>query len=287
MSQTPPGWYDDGQGRLRWWDGTQWTEHTHDLPADSSAPQGQAAAGTAPAASEGQHDEGQTIEGQTVEAQSALDPAAALGLGEPPAAGVPDYSSYGATDTGSAPAGYPGGYVGDEPPKKSRVWVIPVIIIGAVVVLIALVAILIPMLVGLFASTTTTAGGTSVEGSTGDERAAATAVEDYDDAWDDADCALLERVTTADFRTFQGLDDCEVFVATAEQFDAAADDYEVTVTDITAGDGFITVVTEETFLQVVGEDGSELDTPLPGSVSYVYTLVNEDGVWLIDDLIEG
>lgn len=22
---TPPGWYDDGSGRNRWWDGTQWT----------------------------------------------------------------------------------------------------------------------------------------------------------------------------------------------------------------------------------------------------------------------
>jgi hypothetical protein len=22
-----PGWYDDGSGRQRWWDGTQWTEH--------------------------------------------------------------------------------------------------------------------------------------------------------------------------------------------------------------------------------------------------------------------
>ncbi len=24
---TPAGWYDDGSGRLRWWDGQQWTEH--------------------------------------------------------------------------------------------------------------------------------------------------------------------------------------------------------------------------------------------------------------------
>ena len=24
---TPAGWYDDGSGRKRWWDGTQWTEH--------------------------------------------------------------------------------------------------------------------------------------------------------------------------------------------------------------------------------------------------------------------
>ena len=24
---TPQGWYDDGSGRQRWWDGTAWTEH--------------------------------------------------------------------------------------------------------------------------------------------------------------------------------------------------------------------------------------------------------------------
>lgn len=32
---TPPGWYPDGQGGQRWWDGTQWTEHTQPgTPAD-------------------------------------------------------------------------------------------------------------------------------------------------------------------------------------------------------------------------------------------------------------
>lgn len=24
---TPAGWYDDGQGQVRWWDGSTWTEH--------------------------------------------------------------------------------------------------------------------------------------------------------------------------------------------------------------------------------------------------------------------
>ena len=31
---TPPGWYPDGQGGQRWWDGNQWTEHT--LPPEGS-----------------------------------------------------------------------------------------------------------------------------------------------------------------------------------------------------------------------------------------------------------
>lgn len=32
-ANTPPGWYDDGHGSLRWWDGSQWTTHTAPLAA--------------------------------------------------------------------------------------------------------------------------------------------------------------------------------------------------------------------------------------------------------------
>ena len=41
MSTTPPGWYPDGQGGQRWWDGNQWTEHTQ--PAQGDAPEAPAA----------------------------------------------------------------------------------------------------------------------------------------------------------------------------------------------------------------------------------------------------
>lgn len=33
MTTTPPGWYDDGSGRRRWWDGVQWTDHFEPTPA--------------------------------------------------------------------------------------------------------------------------------------------------------------------------------------------------------------------------------------------------------------
>lgn len=39
MSNIPAGWYDDGQGGQRWWDGAQWTEHTQPGPAAPSAPE--------------------------------------------------------------------------------------------------------------------------------------------------------------------------------------------------------------------------------------------------------
>ena len=32
---TAAGWYDDGSGRQRWWDGTQWTDH---YETDQTAP---------------------------------------------------------------------------------------------------------------------------------------------------------------------------------------------------------------------------------------------------------
>ena len=51
---TPPGWYDDGHGQLRWYDGSQWTQHTAPLarPAAPQAPPSQATAQRAPVRTE-------------------------------------------------------------------------------------------------------------------------------------------------------------------------------------------------------------------------------------------
>jgi hypothetical protein len=43
---TPAGWYDDGSGSLRWWDGQQWTGHVRTVahaPTPSAAPEPQSA----------------------------------------------------------------------------------------------------------------------------------------------------------------------------------------------------------------------------------------------------
>lgn len=55
---TPAGWYDDGSGRQRWWDGSQWTENYapagDDVPSGDSSPSAPGPdATTAPAASSG------------------------------------------------------------------------------------------------------------------------------------------------------------------------------------------------------------------------------------------
>ena len=51
-AQAAPGWYDDGTGKQRWWDGSRWTEQYIDLRerdvelhADSATQAGRAAAG--------------------------------------------------------------------------------------------------------------------------------------------------------------------------------------------------------------------------------------------------
>ncbi len=33
MTNAAPGWYDDGAGRQRWWDGQAWTDQYQDSPA--------------------------------------------------------------------------------------------------------------------------------------------------------------------------------------------------------------------------------------------------------------
>lgn len=35
---TPPGWYDVGQGWLRWFDGTEWTDHVHQVESTVPSP---------------------------------------------------------------------------------------------------------------------------------------------------------------------------------------------------------------------------------------------------------
>lgn len=55
---TPAGWYDDGSGRQRWWDGQQWTENfapETPVPQVPQVPQAPAASAVPPYAAAGAH----------------------------------------------------------------------------------------------------------------------------------------------------------------------------------------------------------------------------------------
>lgn len=54
MSDAAEGWYDDGSGTMRWWDGTAWTERTQSPPPPQSGLSGYIAQAQADAASGGQ-----------------------------------------------------------------------------------------------------------------------------------------------------------------------------------------------------------------------------------------
>ncbi|NLP82993.1 DUF2510 domain-containing protein [Microbacterium sp. CFH 90308] len=310
MTTTPPGWYDDGHGALRWWDGAQWTEHVAqpdaevtDAPTEAeivAASQAEAAPGV-PAAQDG----------PAAVDSAAVDPAA-VAAGAPAPAATPEQQTYAAGDpaatlfgvqdapppqagpaaAGAYPAvpGYPAGapYGGpDAPggaftaatePRKSKLWilwlVLGVVLLGVVIA----AAVLIPLLF-LNMATSGGNGGTSV--ASADEQAAVAAVELYDEAWQEADCEAFATSTTEQFQADSGFTDCAAFVAEAELFDDNFDEYVITIDDVVAADGEIMVTTTESYVVVVDAEGNPTD-PTPGEIVYFYTLVPDDGGWAID-----
>jgi len=253
MTTTPPGWYDDGHGATRWWDGARWTEHVADAdatPAGAVAGADATPAGAGPSAG-----------------------ATPAGAGPSPGAD-PAAASPGAPVAVAAASG-------QTPPPASKLWIVWVVLGVVVLGILILAAILIPRLVLTVAGQAAQSGGTPADA---DQRAAVAAVELYDDAWQDDDCEAFFASTTESFRTQSGLTDCSAFETEAESFNTTVDDYEVEVTDVRgAGDG-IAVTTTETYTSLVDSDGAPLDEPTDESIEWVYSVVADGDDWLIDDM---
>ncbi|MBB2976646.1 hypothetical protein FHX49_002225 [Microbacterium endophyticum] len=107
MTTTPPGWYDDGNGSARWWDGSQWTQQTQALEVQ-------------PQAHEVWANDGATI---------------------PPRPPLPDMDA--GTALGFAVAD--GTEPPSQPPAKSKLWILFVAVGAVLVALIVLAAVFIPM----------------------------------------------------------------------------------------------------------------------------------------------
>lgn len=211
-STTPPGWYDDGQGGRRWWDGTAW-----------------AAPGQGPAETQGF----QSYEQQPSYAQPS---------GPPPA--YAPQQGYGQQPYGQQPA-----------PKKRTG-----LIIGIVVALVLVGG-------GILAAVLLLGGS---DGPSSDDPTAT--VQAFVDAARDGDCDAIDDLLTAEGKKQFPAGDCE------EGIDAAArgegidpDDVEIEVGDATEdGDTAIVPVS----YTAPGEESFDLD----------YSLVKQDGAWLIDGL---
>ncbi len=319
-TSTPAGWYDDGHGALRWWDGTQWTEHTHvaetptapaaeatshgadDTPADAPVAPSEAAASPMPPVP--------TAPGGYATAYPGIDPSTVQGVAAPAVApGAPGLS--GGPTAGGPTAGGPtaGGPTAGGPAKKSKLWILFVALGLVVVGMIVAAALIIPRIVGDIVDATERDSWSSSESDspavpglpdepddseiappgdpvTGAEAdAAAAVVSAYDDAWNTGDCEAYHATLSDELREFGGWT-CDEFAVESQFFVDSLEEYEITVVSTTREGDDIIVSTVETYLQVTDIDGIPLDVPQPGSVQYDYTLIEVDGAWVIDDITE-
>lgn len=99
------------------------------------------------------------------------------------------------------------------------------------------------------------------------------AVDDYDQAWQQVDCALIQGATTASFQERNGFDDCATFEATAQPFSDSLGTYTLNVNSTSINNDEATIIADETWTDTDGE---------VTNYTYEYTLYKEGDVWLID-----
>ncbi|WES64436.1 DUF2510 domain-containing protein [Microbacter sp. GSS18] len=273
MSTTPPGWYDDGHGALRWWDGAAWTEHVAQPdPEPAGAGDGEAL---------------------PPELAPELDPAAASSVGVPAPGEVPDYAAYGGGAQQPYPGAHPAGaFVSATEQKKSRAWIVWVVVGVVLLGIVIAAAVLIPLLIlgastgggqGQQQSSSTFDVDDSVVLSTDDDFAVVDTVALYDSAWQNADCDEYIASTTVEFReSGGGYADCAEFEADAAATIESLDDYAVLVTTVSFDSDTALVITTETYTSMYDQQGMPTDEPVEYDDTLYYLLVDVDGEWLID-----
>lgn len=211
---TPAGWYDDGSGRQRWWDGQQWTDNYADQQA---AP----AAEPAPEAAAPQADD----ERKYADEAPAEDGAEAIASTPEPSpvpapTPMPEQPAYAA-----APAAQPA-YTPQpaaQEPKKSRTGLIIGIVVGAIVLLLVIVGAIIALAVG---------GLTAAVSGPND------ATDALYDAWATEDCAAEFDLTT---EYYNGGDEDAFCTDPDYSFLDGMESYEITGTSVTNDTAVVTV----------------------------------------------
>ena len=243
-SGTPAGWYPDGQGGERWWDGAGWTDHTRGGGGGAAAPQ------------QGGYGAPQQQGGYGAPQQQG-------GYGAPQQQG-----GYGAPQQGGfgSQQGFGQGYGGGAP-KKSRTGLIIGIVV-AVVLLIAGAGV-----VGLLVLGDDDGGG----GPFGGSDSPGDVVEGFFEAAKDRDCDIfdyyskdtLDLADSADATKKSCEDDPDEFFGTEDDEDLS--DCEIKIKDETEDGDTATVKYEVTGCA----DDSDNDEG-------EFELVKEDGDWKID-----
>ncbi len=283
---TPAGWYDDGHGALRWWDGAGWTEHTHTPVEPSPEPQPEPSVEEAPIEEPPALTEASIAESQqSLAASDTASPTDTLPP-IPPAPGgyAPVYPGAHPTTATAAMTGARGEDI-PRPARRSKLWILFVALGAVLIGLIVLAAVLIPRFVAdILSPSADRPGSSSVQGA--DLRAAEDVVDAYDDAWDDMDCAAYQAIVTPEFLSSGGLSDCADFAQAALEFNNSVEDYDISFISTTREGDTIYVQTVETFTQTADSAGAPLENPVPSSFSALYTLVPGGSGWLIDDYVE-
>ncbi|WP_322411470.1 DUF2510 domain-containing protein [Microbacterium invictum] len=261
MTTNPPGWYDYGPGTRRWWDGAKWTEHVQSTEGGTDA---------APAAGS---DQGEVAPSDPA-AIAANDPAPLPQDGGGYATAGPPPSAPGfAGAPGYAPAG--GAFTAATDPKKSKLWILWVVLGVVLLGIVIAAAVLIPILIGVFSA----AGGVDEA----DQQDAVRAVELYDEAWREGDCDKYLEATSEGFREASGLPDCAAFDEQAAGFAASVQNYQTEVVGITVEESTVFVDTAETYESFFTAEGEPVETPVPIEESWQYTVIEIDGAWVIDN----
>ncbi len=266
---TPPGWYPDGQGSQRWWDGVRWTDHVQPAappisPAEPAAPPAPAATG---------FDPNQTVVAPPRGGQTP--PGAAPGTPPGTPQGAPQGTPLG-TPWGAPPWQAP--YAGTQGRGRGK---------GAVIGVVAGIAVL--AVVGLVVLFTVVLGGSGP----------ADVAEDYLEAQSAGEQERVCELSSTRSRgeAFEGfeVDTCAAFAKAIEDqegYDVFAGLVEDIDVDIEIGaveeqDDSATVdYTEEVvytgddaglFTETFGEEDTEL------TVTGTITLVKQDGDWFVDE----
>lgn len=307
---TPAGWYPDGTGARRWWDGQQWTAHTQ--PAEGAAPAAGAAAGdaagdgVAPTAHLPVQDAGQPGGYDATSGQP-------LGGGRPGDAGAPAAPSWGAPAGPGGPPSGPGYGTdpgGPTPPGKGKG---PLVAVIAAVVAVVLVAAFATWFFGFRdsddeardddtgsdgTSSAESSGGSQSEGTgdpddpeseesddpESDEPAPDAPSEDPDEvaltfleAIGEGDCATLESMVSSSAGDI-GFDDLCADPAVFQEF-AGEYTFEFDIAEVDERDDEATV-DYEVVSTYNGTDGPEASSG-PDEDDGTIELVVEDGEWKV------